>query len=467
MWKKLAVLAFWAMSAFGGRALAEEVKTPVNEPNVKIVQTENSELEEKIQLIESKEEAPMSLRDAVLDSGNPLTDFDSNANWVYSVSQLIGKGTDVLGVQLGLDDHLAARLGMGLVSWYLAAGVRYYSHEIAHDVVYRKCGLDAPFKIDFTDFEYAYPRYIQKEHVIFGTAPFSYDEAIMAKASGFNQDAINSEKFWEKSALSEKINFHDDKFFFMTKMSNLVYRLSAGFQDTRVTPAGQDLQFVFDYFHTNSIQSDPDTYTMMLANKGIDLTKMHLFFQNFLADALTCFFWESGMSIMKYLIEGKKGCKALNLKLGENSGISPPLINCFLTENGTFYDSSVIAKIKNHKFKFNFGVAAEVLFGEGEVDNLRVGAKYFGSELLKAGSFYLSANPYIHLNTSLPFTGKSFGYKGASAGTEFEIGVKLNDLKNRFSVFIQLEYNDNDILENKVKMEDHGFNAKVGTKIEF
>jgi len=408
----------------------------------------------------------MPKRTIVLDMKNPLDTFEANSNAWYSLSQLAGKGNDLIGKKGKLDNYLLGRGALFVADYYFTAALEYYSHEIAHDFEFRKKGIKNGFNLDSKNmrnafslvhldsyFNLPYPEYMQK--------PSSYlrlyedEEAFFRNiVNGLNQDEFNAKTNWENSISKKYLDFCDATSFLATKFKDVSY-VSGNFEDRRPDQRNFSLEeFVQHNFNDEkkNLWRDDDLYTNYLYNKGINLSKKDYFKQALTADLLSVHTWDSMKGIWNYLLKGKRSTKTTLFEVGKTK-ITPPLINHYLTSNGSFYDAtSVINPRGKNSVKLSLGIDADFI-GEGEVNHLRFGGEYQNIDVGK-----VKISPFIYVNTAR----SNLDYKGFSAGAKASLPVSKNvHLRSK------VEYNQNDILENAVKGEENGFNFVAGIEKSF
>jgi hypothetical protein len=236
------------------------------------------------------------------------------------------------------------------------------------------------------------------------------------------------------------------------KVKDVYHILSVGLDDD--WPAWVNDPYVDMIITAQSVgrRSDVDIYVLSLRNRGITLGKHEFLAQALIADLLSWHTWESILTITDYLKTGRRYRKTKVWRLGGGHELTPPLISCYLTPLGTYYDiSSFLNPTGPNPVEITLGTDVDFI-GDGDVDRWRFGFKYFNLGWQRA-----RFHPFVYLNTT-----KSLRYEGISAGLETYLGLSPGcDLR------IKLEYNDGDIVENTVKGKDKGFGAVFGIDARF
>lgn len=389
-------------------------------------------------------EKNMPKRNLILDFANPLNSFEGNSNTFYLINQLFGRGNDYLGIKLDLDKNLAGRLSLSLIATYLSYTTAYYPHEIAHDFEFRKHGLKHTFKLDFSNWSWLSPKYIQEPK---NYSILSQEEKFRSIVNGLNQGEFNAEKSWEQSLLNGDLNFYDNLSFLLNKLQDLAYILYVGLKEKRLSEINHEIPDLIRFYK----RCDVDLYTGMLYNKGINLSKKEYFAQILIVDMLlTLHTWESFALIGKYLLKGTRRTSPKSLRLSKDVEISPPLCSLYLTPNGSFCNMSFFVNPeKKNLMKLCFGTDLDFV-GHGKVNQLRFGGEYYYLSL----PLGIKLNPFTYLNMN-----RSFKYEGFSAGAKVYLPIA-----NRIGLRVKVEYNRNDIIENIVKGEKNGFNIRIGLK---
>ncbi len=408
-------------------AKAEDVKKPITNP-ISVSRTLDDTVEKK----------PFPhKRTIMLDFENPQDSYDANAKLWFSLNQLIGKGDDFAGYT-GLDDKLVGRfLSLSLCS-YFAGALYFYSHEMAHNYEDRRYGEKHNPHFDFSNWwSGVYPNFVQYPFKD-SWDKFSEDSFIRTVVDGLNQDEHNIQTVWKNNLLEKKWDYYNSVAFLVAKLGYLEYMLSVGFKEDHPEKTGLSVRRLYEFYQQNpKLVNDIDQYTQLLRNKGIKLSKEAYFIQALIADIASWQTLDSFLSVWQYLENGKRVHKPVSLNFGKNIKLTPPLINCYLTPKGTFYNINCFLSSDKNAFEFSLGHDVDFI-GDGKVNHLRAGGKFYSQTLFKA----IKARPFVYLN----FSRINPSYKGISAGLEIVFLTPIGiDIKGK------IEYNQNDLLENTIK----------------
>ncbi|HDK42676.1 MAG TPA: hypothetical protein ENG87_04800, partial [Candidatus Pacearchaeota archaeon] len=365
---------------------------------------------------EIKQEKIMPDRKIVLDIADPTKNFEANANAWYSANQIIGKGSDLLGVKAGLDNTLLGRIGLLGLSSALSHHLTHASHEFGHIRVGEKIGSyewrfepNSIFALDNN-----WTKTLNKHP--------TDNQGIRKAVAGLNQNEYNAYVLFKnnKNQLTP-----DNAFSFLsTKTWDIGYNLGTSYK-------------------VPTESNDVDNYIRFLNKKGIPAKKSDHLTQAILADALSIQTWDSFRAISNYLKTGNRVTKPTVFKWGETE-FTPPLINLYLTHEGGFFNTtSIVNPEGEHPIEVNLGYDADFI-GGGRVNTMRIGGQYNNIRL--ADNLRLSPGAHINLER------KSLEPKGFSAGAELE--WKIN---NKSSIIAGLKYNQKDIMENIIKEKDRGY----------
>ncbi len=368
--------------------------------------------------------------------------YENNDNVWSSLQQLLGKGSDELGVEKGWDENVGGRIGLTLASLYFSIGIQYYKHELAHE--FSESARE--FSIDFTSWGKSsilglYPKYVAEK-----TPDMSFQEAkdkIITAKDGLNQDAYTAYTTWRRCALNRSCIFDDSTYFLVHKFFDLEYFISTyTSQDIDDNYGERKHQFYFD---------DVDGYLHALENENISLSKGEYLGQVLVADLASWHTWESIYSVFAYLVDGERTTKTTTIEAGAIK-FTPPLISLYLTPKGGFYDTNTLFFYGGKSIQLSVGTDLDFA-GGGELNTLRAGGEFNGVNISP-----LRISPFFYVNLERD----SFGYKGLSAGIESFLG-----LTSSTSLSAKLEYNTNDVLENTIKLKEEGVNVVVGVDARF
>ncbi|MBW3001299.1 hypothetical protein KY341_05470 [Candidatus Woesearchaeota archaeon] len=408
-------------------------------------------------------------RELILSLKNPLTDLEANSNLWYSANQLLGRANDYLGIRAGLDKNIFARLGLSFLAFWNGDIIRHYSHEIAHDQLLEKKGVNKGIHLDFTRWRDGFPwcpTYVQKVSME-DFLDFSNIEYFRHVANGFNQNELNTRTAWENNTLEGKLDMYKSAAYLMAKLDDLDYILGVGFKEERLYRRELNVvSFILNY-HNTPLWNDVDQYIGLLYNNCVDLTKEEFFGQALATDILSWHTWESMISVGKYILKGERTSKPFTFKINKHIEITPPFINLYLTPDGSYFDMNLFVNpSKKHPIKFSFGMDSDFIrpnekfidygkteYPAGKVNHLRFGGQMYNITVPLTN---LKLSPYGYLNTN-----RGFEYKGFSIGTELKVPVK-----DTFKIWGRAEYNKDDLIENLIKGEKNGFNLHIGLEIK-
>lgn len=368
------------------------------------------------------DESSSTERKFILDFVNPLDDFEANSKLKYSLNQLSGKGLDYLNNKADLDSGFIERFGVLALGAYLSEILELTSHEGSHIREGRRYGeYDYGFKLkSFTNFSRNF--YLQ-----FGYEPTD-EQFIKERMSGLNQNEYNSYILFENSR--NNLTFDNGLSFLLAKFWDVGYNVSSN--------ESEDI-------------NDVKKYLWLLNKKDINLSKGSYLIQSLIADLLSVQTWDSAKSVFNYLKTGRKNLKPTIFKI-RGVEFTPPLINHYLTSDGGFYNiTSFINPNGDNSVRMSIGTDVNFI-GEGEVNSLRLGVKYYGFRLGNS-----QRAPKVN-----PFVSFDFRTKGYSIGTDTRIPIK-----DKIELTGKYEYNKNDTLENTVKGKNNGHGARLGFTYRF
>lgn len=359
-------------------------------------------------------------REAKIDFADPEKNFESNSALWYSIDQTIGKGTDVL--YKNWRDSFGKRvLALAIESEILYVN-DFWSHEFAHNREMKRYG-DASASLKFNDFLALNKNVVRTRHY----AP-TVEQNLNAIVAGLNQNEYNSYTTFKNNL--DTLSVHDSLSFLMNKVYDVAYILTS-------PPAEKG--------------GDPENYILFLEDKDVNLSKKNYLIQAWLADLFSVQTADSLETIHHYLADGQLTKKPTRFYFGRIA-VTPPLINHYLTNKGSFYNiTSIIGATGRNSLEVSAATPINFI-GDGKVDNYRAGIQINN---LRVKGFKLS--PSYHFDTNL--SGHQTGY---SAGLQISKALKDNiDLR------LKLEHNQNDLLENIVKGEKDGWNFVAGIDVRF
>lgn len=392
-------------------------------------------VEEKRQ---DKEENKYPDREISINIGSILDNYENNGLVFYSMQQLLGKGSDYLGIEVGWDNHVLGRVGQTAVLFYFLNGIRYYQHEVAHG--FR--AEERTFRIDFSrwwGYWGPYPKY--ESSVVKYT--LSEEELIRSGVDGLNQEMYTSWSLWKRSIIKDEMPFDNSMYFLMNRFFLLHYAFVSNSNMYFKEQVDDNGNYEYD---------DVDIYLRRLQKKEIYITKGEFVVQSLVPTILSWHTFESVYSTLNYLIYGKRKTTLGKIEVADSLYITPPLITQYLTSGGTFYLMDLFVLSKDEGAIASLGVDTD-WFGGGNLDTLRLGSEYYGINL---GKFRI--NPFIYFDLRRT----SFGWKGFSAGSEFLLAVTTST-----ALRSKVEYSVDDVLENEVKGKDNGINFVLGIDVNF
>ncbi|MHC5053649.1 MAG: hypothetical protein ACYTKD_02905 [Planctomycetota bacterium] len=392
-------------------------------------------------------------RPLTLDFASPLEGFDANARFFYSMNQLLGRLNDSAGVLRGMDEESGGRLALAALAVYTAYGMRYYSHEIAHDHALRSHGLGEHVSLDFGSWHSGWPEYEMIGITTSSYAALLGDAAIFERyLAGLNQDETDSRLAWASSADCGTVDLQGAASFLVQKARDLGYIATTGLTDRRPSAPPLTFEDAADYVTANGLEGDVDDYVICLMVNGVDLSKEEYLAQVLVADLLSWHTWECVRAVGRYLRTGERTMRLATWRVSDRLEMTPPLISCYITPLGTFYDVAAILDPAGAR-PVTVSVGTDVDFiGGGKVDRLRFGAQVHG-----VGRGPCALAPFAYLNAS-----RADGHEGASVGVE-----GLFRFHPRMRLRVTLEHNEGDVIENTVKGKEEGFWATLGLDASF
>ncbi len=343
-----------------------------------------------------------------------------------------------------------ARLGLFAAGAWLNAALRFYSHETAHEYVYRHKNLAIDSGLDFLHWKsttipgFFYPAWKQSP---LDPALLADDELILATVGGLNQDEINAARNWRAVSDRGVLSFYDSQAYLLTKLRDVQYILQSGSDERPFAPGMRT-----DQLHravavrTPHLYDDVNLYRLALLNNGFDITNDQLLKRSLLADALSWRTWESFYALFAYLFRGRAAVPVVSFRR-YGLAITPPLISHYLMTDGSYFNVSLDAAVGEHRLNFAFG--AVIGFDASQKQGVRFG--------VASGAVHLTDRwataPFLFLNRRRQkFSGISLGLRNSLLLTQ------------RLSLLVDFEYNRNDILQNGVQLKKDGFYSTIGLR---
>ena len=352
-------------------------------------------------------------------NGNPLIikSFDDNATLWYSFNQYFNS------TQAAPDsENIVGRLANVFFQEYTALFSTYLSHEVAHEYQHKKLGNTHPICFDFSRFwAPLIPMYNQKNLFDYGGIPpwslpsdsqnaVQYHKAV----DGLNQNQYNANFLYQKT-VSSTITLHESLAYFENKLQGQQYvaRVSQG-----------------NHYYTEDNDIWEVVEQIWHSNNQINIGVKKFFIQMAIADYLSYRTYESVFCIIDYLGGGNDTKTLLVLKTPFGD-IVPPNIAYYVLPKGVFYNATLLVDPQSdHRLEISLGMDAD--FIGGDVNALRFGGKMYN---------LFSFNAYGYLNSKRTHLSPNGYSVGLEKGFDF----------SPWHLLLNLEYNDNDIIENTVK----------------
>lgn len=356
----------------------------------------------------------------------------------------------------GLDEHIWSRSMLFAGGLWSNAMLRFYSHEAAHEYVYRDHNLSIHNSLDFQNWKSSYipglyyPSWNQTQ-----IDPYllNEDELISATVAGLNQDELNADAVWRFSIERNAISFYDAQSFLLTKFRDVEYIAKTGSDEAPFAPGQKLHQLQYDvYSITPYLFDDVNLYRLALLNNGQKISTRQLMNRALFADVLSWHTWENAWSLFAYLLKGDSSVQPFSFQIGESIKLMPPLFSHYMTTTGSFFNSAYIVAVQEHKFQVDIGS----VIGFTKIDafhRYRVGLKFFNMEVTR----FVISQPYVYINGE-----SGFHFNGYSIGCD-----NIIPITNRLAATLKLEYHQNDLLESLVKHEHNGFQSVFGMRMLF
>ncbi|MBN1481634.1 hypothetical protein JXA70_15285 [candidate division KSB1 bacterium] len=365
-------------------------------------------------------------------------------------------GMDALYGSSTLKDNILFRAGLFTSGLWTNAMLRFYSHETAHEYLYRANNVHIQNALDFQQWKSSYipllyyPGWKQSQ---INPNVLNEDELMIATVSGLNQDELNADavrlSFIERGVIS----FYDAQSYLLTKLRDVEYILRSGSDEAPFTPGQKIHQLQYDvYAETPHLFDDVNLYRLALLNNGVNITNKQLLNRALFADLLSWHTWESAWSLFAFMLRGDHSTRPRALRVGKNAAILPPLFSHYMTTQGSFFNSSYVLEIGNRRLVVDIGS----MIGFTNIkafQHYRVGVKVLN---IKMTSFW-QTSPFAFFNgkSGLNVTGHAVGFEN------------IISLYRHVAITARAEYNRNDLLENLVKHEKNGFQLVFGVRSAF
>lgn len=387
---------------------------------------------------------------------DPRDGFEANGQYLFSVNELFGKGSDYLGIGLQGDEFWPVRLGLLAVHKFIADSTVYASHEIAHNFYSRKIGKDSlEFKLghddrDFLSWSWFHAASNTNESLWDVNAPL--DPMIRSFVAGLNQQEHNKVLLYEHFAKESQITFDQAINFSLNNTGAMGYIITT--MNTEI-PSSRGQLFAGGTVY------DPIGYLSGLNMKGIEISRDALLLQTGVPAFLNVKEIYGLLSVVDFIRDGSRVQKSLWFNAGCLK-MMPPLFSTYFTTDGLFYNATVFAKIREPPqiplLEFQLGADSDYI-SDGRVNAVRFGGKVHDLAQL-SNTWLLSPFAYCDLQR-VPLD-----FSGFVAGVEVKC-VMYDGENTSFSFVGKGEYSDNDVIENRIKDEEKGFNLSVGAEFRF
>ena len=397
-----------------------------------------------------------SQRTIALELRDPRSSFESNTATWQTFNQSVALGIDWLNNSKDWRAKTWARAGLFVGGLWSNAMLRFYSHEVAHEYVYRSNNIRIHNALDFRSWKNSYiPAlyYPSWKQSTVDPNLLNEDELISATVAGLNQDELNAETAWQSSFERESISFYDAQSYLLTKLRDVEYIAKSG-SDEAPFAAGQKIhQLQYDvYAVTPHLFDDVNLYRLALLNNNVDISNQQLMNRALFADMMSWFTWESVWSLFSYLKSGENSSRLFSFQLAENVQLVPPLFSHYMTTSGSFFNSSYVLLVNDKKYQIDIGS----MIGFTRIEafrHYRFGLKALDIELQR----FWHISPYVYANgrSGLNIDGYSVGF------------INIVPFSQNLAATVKFEYNKNDIVKNLVKRERKGLQTVFGVRIEF
>ncbi len=389
----------------------------------------------------------MELRD-------PRSSFESNTAAWHTMNQSIALGLDVVGTK-GLHDNFLSRTGLFVSGLWTNSALRFYSHEAAHEYVYRAHNVTIRNALDFQNWKSSYIPgiyYPSWNQTRIDPGLLDEEELISATVAGLNQDELNADAVWRYSLSQNAISFYDAQSFLLTKFRDVEYIAKSGSDEAPFAPGQRLHQLQYDvYAETPHLFDDVNLYRLALLNNGHRISNQQLMNRALFADVMSWHTWENAWAAIAYVIKGENSIQPFSVELGKDLRLAPPLFSHYLTTEGSFFNSAYVFDYKENRIQIEVGS----MIGFTTINafrSYRFGIKAFDRKLTRSWSI----QPYFYLN------GQSSIIDGHSLGFE-----NIISFSNNLALTIKLEHNQNDHFENLIKREHDGFQSVFGFQMIF
>ena len=358
---------------------------------------------------------------------DPTRSFDANAQAWHSINQAFALGFDAAVSKFALHNNAAERVALLAAATWSNAMLRYYSHELAHEYLYRD--TDQPFQsgLDLRHLTSSYLPglyYPSWRKTSVSVADFSDEQLLRAIAGGLNQDEWNARTVWRFNP--NRDDYYNALSFLLPKLRDVVYIIRSGSEERPFAPRQKIAQLSTTVMRDRpQLYDDVNLYRLALLNQNITVSNGTLLRQALAADLLSAQTWESLYALVQFV----RGARVTKPLLPSDL----PLISYYLTPSGGFYHLELPLQIKGRRHFVSIGSAAGL---RPLKEPLRLGIEWNAWQIE-----HFHAGPFAY------FSRLEKGQGGVALGVNADWQVR------NFSLWMQLAFYQNDILENRIKGE--------------
>ena len=143
---------------------------------------------------------------------DPRRSFESNTAAWHGLNQSLALAIDFLDESKKWGGTAWSRAGLFVGGLWMNAMLRFYSHEAAHEYVYRANNVAIRNSLDFHNWKNSYlPGFYYPSWKQSRVDPnlLNDEELISATVAGLNQDELNADAAWRSSMARGRISFYD------------------------------------------------------------------------------------------------------------------------------------------------------------------------------------------------------------------------------------------------------------------
>jgi hypothetical protein len=394
-----------------------------------------------------------SRRTLLFELDDPRSSFDANTATWQMLNGWIARGADHLTTKRENDTGWA-RLGIFTAGLYLNSMLRYYSHEIAHEYVYRHNHISVSNSLNMQQWKSSYipglyyPAWRQNS---LDPASLNDDEILASITSGLNQDKLNATATWLALNLRGSYSFYEAQAYLLTSLRDIDYIIRSKSEETPFPPGMQIHQLQQNIFADHPhLYDDVNLYRLMLLNSDTQISNRQLLNRSLFASVFSWQTWESFYAIANYLHHGQSTTPVI-FTIGEKIRISPPLFSHYLANGSSFMNSLFMIKVADQNLHFELGSKLGFL-KLNAFENWRIGVKVYNISLTNS----FGIQPFIYLNAH-----NIQNFAISSVGLEGILNVTPS-----IGVWAGIQFNKDDILENEIKAYNPGIRSRFGLRIQ-